>query len=538
MSIALAEATESEPVTRRRLSGVDIALLVAVLLGIALRIRMWWADVELPNDDIALMYGAAYLGPPELFGPLPVGQSAPPLWLLIERGIAELLGRGERSLRLLPFVLGCAQLVVMAGLSRRALGGLAATVATALMAIAPFAAFYSATAKQYTGDLLATTTLVLLALVIARRGQLDARAVLGWWIAAVVAGTLSQPTLLLTPALTLVLVIALRRARGMIAFLSAGLLWVAGAALFYVLNLRPTSQSGTLQKFWADGYPPTQHIRDLVKFPARALDAFAGDVVLSGAPVPTNWSLAIVALIAVGAVVLFFRDRLAAIVVTTPIAVALVAAAAHLYPLEKRLALWLLPSVLLLVSAVVVPWRRRATAVVGVLAVAAAVGAPTAISAAEEVRRPMARDLTLTDPAYTDDNRPVLTQLRGIYRPSDVVIPLAPQYHATQWYAGRFGVPVVGYLAVFRSQRCKPAEWLAKLPASSRYLLVAGSPWGTDGRRGEDAIVAGLRQVGSVTLLAEDGGVRLWSAEPNRPVPEVRNALCAGVQLTGPSPFP
>jgi hypothetical protein len=515
------------------LAGI-LASFVAV--GVAVRLRLWWWDAELANDDILLMTGALSLPLPDLAGPMPNGQGAPPLWLLAERGFAEWLGDDERSLRLLPMLFGCAQVAVFAVLARKALGPVAAILGTALVALSPFATLYSATAKQYSADLFVSTALMLLALLVARRGRADWLAAAAWWPAAIVGGGLSHPSLLLTPALTAVLAVALlgsrrgapravRRLPGVAGFCAPGVLWAAGACWMYTATLAKVATPG-IKLWWQDGYRPEgAGVRATAEFVGRALTAFTREVLLAGTPGADRAVVVALTLAAAGAGLLVWRDRLVAAVVLTPPAVAVAAAVAGVFPLEKRMALWILPAAVLLVAAVadgspaVLRWRpaavaRAAVAAAGAVAVLVGVAVPVTASAAYELRQPGRRDLTGTDPAYADDNRPIIAAMRRAHRPGDVLVTMDAQHQATLWYSGRSGIAPYGYLVVDQNRSCPAGAWLATAPPAPRYLVIAGSPWRRHPRSDERALVEDLAKVGTVELLDARSGVRLWAYTP------------------------
>ncbi len=91
---------------------VALAAWSLVALGIILRLRQYLANRSLWLDEAMLALNIIHKDFGELVGKLDYEQGAPLGFILLEKLAATLIGDGERALRLLPLLAGCASLVL------------------------------------------------------------------------------------------------------------------------------------------------------------------------------------------------------------------------------------------------------------------------------------------------------------------------------------------------------------------------------------------------------------------------------------------
>src|SRR5258708_2264103 len=128
-------------------------------------------------------------------------QTTPPLFLLAARGAVRAFGLSNVSLRIVPLAFALIAVVSMWSVARRALSPAMAVLAGTLLAFHPIAIEYSRSFKQYSGEL-AATTMVLLAAVCYFRNP--ARKQYLWLLGAVViALPLAYPSAALLPGVIL-----------------------------------------------------------------------------------------------------------------------------------------------------------------------------------------------------------------------------------------------------------------------------------------------------------------------------------------------
>ena len=187
----MAHDPTSEAPQRSSVMYVAIAM-VAMIVGIALRIAEFRHDRPLWLDEAMLGLNIASRSFSELVKPLDYDQSAPLLYLWLERLAVSTAGVSERSLRALPFIAGLALVPMVLVVARRLVGTTAAVIAAMLTALSLTLVTFSAEAKQYGVDPVAT----LLAVWLASRVQAkpdDARAWMWLVVGGVASLLLSQP---------------------------------------------------------------------------------------------------------------------------------------------------------------------------------------------------------------------------------------------------------------------------------------------------------------------------------------------------------
>ncbi|MCX7754677.1 MAG: hypothetical protein N2117_05455, partial [Anaerolineales bacterium] len=95
-------------VTSRRSRFLLVAAWGLIGLGLVLRLRQYLINRSLWLDEAMLALNILHKDVWGLLGRLDYEQGAPVGFLLLEKLVVTLLGDGERALRLLPFLAGCA----------------------------------------------------------------------------------------------------------------------------------------------------------------------------------------------------------------------------------------------------------------------------------------------------------------------------------------------------------------------------------------------------------------------------------------------
>ncbi|GAB7051702.1 glycosyltransferase family 39 protein [Catenuloplanes indicus] len=359
---------------RRLLRPADIAL-VAVLIGVVLRLWHYTQDASLWLDEAMIAINVRESGFGELTGELMYNQSAPLAWLWLVRIARVLFGDGERALRLVPLLIGIAGLIVAWLVARRWLGPAGAVTLVGLYAISPSLIRYSAELKQYSAD----ATLVLMMAGIAlwaleRSAAVTHRRWLPvalFWLAALVSSWLSMSAILAAPGFALVLVIAIWRRDGFAAAVRSaawGFGWLASFGVHWVAGLAATTGEPHLKPFWTErGALPPEHpsAGQLLEWAAARPEALAIEPLhVPAGVVSVLFYLALVA----GLALALWRRPAAGWLLAAPLISALIYGAVRAVPMGSRLALWLAPIMLTLVAiaadaavrAAVTPFPRAA----------------------------------------------------------------------------------------------------------------------------------------------------------------------------------
>src|SRR5262245_49797910 len=153
-----------------------------IAVGVLLRLAHLVAGRNLWSDELMLANEVLPRGLGELAQPFEA-TGAPIGFLVLTRLAVDLLGEHDWVLRLVPFIAGCAALVLVYRVALRLLTPSAALVAVTIVAVSPPAIYYATEFKQYAGDLAVLPAVLLAALRVQEapesRGRLLAFAVVG-----------------------------------------------------------------------------------------------------------------------------------------------------------------------------------------------------------------------------------------------------------------------------------------------------------------------------------------------------------------------
>jgi hypothetical protein len=440
---------------------------IVVLLGLAVRAEQYVYRRSLWFDETLLALNVVHRSYARLLEPLAYSQGAPPGFLSAQRTAVLVFGSNEYALRLVPFLGGCLALVVFAHLSYRLLSRPAALTATALFALSPFLVYYSSEGKQYSTDVLFVVLLLDLAVGLLR-GPVRPTRVCAFGLAAVVAVLCSHPAVFVAAGASTVLLLTYfaRREWNRLAWLAAAsALWAASFAVEYLLILRPLAGDRALLAYWQAGFPPTPLALDPVAgWLGAALWRLVRD--LAGFPLA---GLAI-ALGMAGAVAIARRGASQLAMVLAPLPVVVGAAVLHRYPLDGRLALFLVPVVLLLVAAAIdlVPLRAGRRVAGPVVA-----GVLVALVAAQPAGRTLR---AFTTPIAVSETRPLLEAISARWQPGDQIALETSAEPAYWYYAPRLGLPARPEVVALRRRPCNGPPIAPELLQPRRLWLVL-SAW-------------------------------------------------------------
>jgi hypothetical protein len=514
------------------------ATWLVVALGVALRFRQWLAARSFWADEGSLWLVTVQAGYARLTHPLRAGQTAPIGWLWGEHLVMSVFGTGERSARLLPLLFGCAGLALFAVLARRVLGALAGLVATFLVAWSPLLVYYSNEYKQYSADVFWSVLLLLLGVTLLDRtlDRLRQAAVLG--TGAAVCVWFSHAAVLTAAGVfgALGLLALIDRQWRRLLFLVLGAIPLAvSITVEYEVALSKTVGNESLQQFWVQGFPPEP-------LAPRSFAAWVRASIprLLDRPLQLEHEWLVLTLLGAGLVVLAARRARQLLVLLLPLVVLLAAAILHAYPASDRLALFAVPTVLLVLSAPVslLRWypRREVTALAAVPAAAALAGigvlaAPAVDQAVTYAAHPMLREET----------RPVLQYIADHYRPGDLV--LFDQFSIpVSVYAPRVGLPTRAVRIVTPSQQaCRPGATEATIKARySRVWFAYGHQFSGLPAYTRDGYRAHLATIGHKvdTLRLTGAGADLYDLrappdDPGRSAPILRLAVVRCLAVRG-----
>ncbi len=351
-----------------------IGLLLA--LGVALRVAQYLADRAPWMDESSLASNIRGMSPSGLFGPMSHVQLAPPGFLAVELLATRTFGDHAWAMRLVPMLAGVASVFLFERFSRNFLGSTAAWVALAMFAVSDDLIYYASELKQYSSDVAIGLACGLMGVAMAE-GRATPRRLVGFAAGGAAAVWFSHPALFVLAGVGVVAFAgALRRREwGRASGLAAvGAAWLASFAGVYAVSARQLGGSDAMWRFWAGAFPPRPPsgagylgwgVRKVLYLFVNPLD-FATPLGprLSAAPIAI--------LFAIGCVSLGRRDGRGLATLLLPAGFALMASALRLYPTHGRLALFLVPFLLVPIAEGAGWLRGRGVRGVGWAAVVAA----------------------------------------------------------------------------------------------------------------------------------------------------------------------
>ena len=402
------------------------AVALVVLVGVVLRLRQYLHGRSLWVDEAFLSLSIVERSFAGLLRPLGWDQTAPILFLWLEKASVALFGVHEHALRALPLLVGIAVVPAVYALAAGLLGRGAGLVAAAAAALSPLLVRYSNEVESYGIDVLVTAVLALLT-----RRVLAAPADRRAWLALGAAGALgivlstSSVFVLAGVGVTLLAARAVRQAPGgMARTLTLGAVWVGLFGTVYVTLLRATAGSEFLRQFFA----PTFLNPAAPDLPGRLINAVWRTVhpLLFPMGAPVLVKVLVVATAAAGLSGIARRHGAGLLpLFGVPFAAAFTAAVLERYPIIPRTMLFAAPLLITLLVAGALEataWLPRAAITPARALAAAALLAPLALRAVRDVRSPW----------HDWDIRPVVRELARLSGPRD---PVYLSYFARPGYA-------------------------------------------------------------------------------------------------------
>jgi hypothetical protein len=415
---------------------LNLVYLFLILAGAGLRIWQFVADTSLYIDEIAVARDVLKQPVWALLTQPLSDQVAPKGFLLALKCAVWIWGPADSALRIFALVCSLASLVLFWRIAVRLRGG-AGPLALALFAGAIPLITFSSEVKQYASDVFITVLLLWLVLELVDKPALSLRA---RWLAAITglfAAWFSHAGDLVIVSLAAAMFWIVRRTPSRRAQLAPLLsLWIVSAvAAANAARSVPSELGVYVHRIWAPGFMPLSTAGELTRvWPWDQMKALLS----GGAQASLNYPAPALCLglMVIGLWELWRRQRELALCLSAPVAAALAAAAAQVYPFSDRLILFLVPIFLLTLSVGIETVRRWASfgshsfflkGLGWVL-----YGALGAAALSPLIKMP---------PVYhVEDMKPVLAWLRAERRTGDRIYTYYGAAPATAYYAGRFGL--------------------------------------------------------------------------------------------------
>ena len=146
----------------------EIFLLVLIIIGILVRVVVYFQNRSLFLDEGNLAQNIVIKSIPAFFQPLDIKQQAPPFFMILEKISYWLFGSNELALRLFPLLAGCLAVWLFYRLVRQVFtDGIYQWFPVFMLAFSPLLIRYSSEIKQYSTDVAAGLLLMVFCLKMA-----------------------------------------------------------------------------------------------------------------------------------------------------------------------------------------------------------------------------------------------------------------------------------------------------------------------------------------------------------------------------------
>ncbi len=338
-------------------------LALPVILGVAIGLRtlQWGKRQSLWIDESMLAINIVSRSFTKLMPPLDHDQSAPLLFLWLERLAVRVAGPSELALRIVPLIAGILAIVLLFRVGTSIFGPTVGLLASGYAAVLPGLVRYSDEVKQYSVE--ATVSLILVVLVERwDRLPFNRRSSLTVAVAGAVAVWLSATAVFVLVGCSVVIArggyVGDSRTRRL--SLAILILWACSFATAYAVVYRNALISAYMLRYWHPGF--------LAPFDPGFLSRCASAVkgvmwgALSGSEPPRHLSviagigsigiaIAALATFLSGMLKLAQKNPRKACLIVCPLFVVVVASSMGLYPIAFRTIIFILPLMILVCAA-------------------------------------------------------------------------------------------------------------------------------------------------------------------------------------------
>lgn len=475
-------------------------------VGTGLRLAQYLTNRSLWYDEALLALNI--LGRPVsgLFRSLDYHQGAPIGFLLLEKLVTSIAGNGELALRAVPLAAGIFALMLFWCVAEALVCRWAALVAFSLFALCGPLIYYSSEAKQYSSDVAVVLWLFWMVLRLTR-SEFSTYDLICLSIAGAIGIWFSHPASFELAGVGAALIgraLAGRDWRRLRRLSWVFATWGLSFLSCYLVSLRHLSKDQVLLGFWQNYFPPHPlwSLRGLSWSVERYFALFSDPAGLQ--------SILGAALFVAGGAGLARRNRGSFWLLAGPLALTLLAASLHKYPLTGRLLLFAVPTLLVFVAEGAV-WIAHASGrfskIVTIVLFAVLVAKPVWISASK-----------LIHPDRPEDIKLALQFVQRHQQPGDVWYVYHWARYAFRYYSGLYALPtrnVIIGVDCDTDAACYAAD-LDKLCGKPRVWLLFSHIWIGDGLQEEDVFLKHLDRLGTRREAFRSTGARAYLYDLSR----------------------
>lgn len=326
-------------------------LWIIICVGILLRLIRYLHNPSLGFDEAAIAGDIITRPFSELFYPSPtIEQTSPYGFVILVKLFSQLFGNSEYSLRLYPFLSGSVSMFLFYKVAKQYIKPSAVPFALGLFALSDPLIYYSADVKTYSCDVAITLLLFAAAWFIQANKVTTIKSIL-FGLAGAVAIWFSHPAAFVLAGVGIVLTVTsvYRKDWGRLGRLgSACVIWAASFLSCYVFfTSKLISSFGNTLVFMDNNnaimpLPPT-NLKDIQWYINTFFNIFnyPAGITLTG--------IAAMAFL-VGGTIMYIEKREKFFILMLPAVFAFLASSIHMYAIQGRIILFLVPSILLVLA--------------------------------------------------------------------------------------------------------------------------------------------------------------------------------------------
>jgi hypothetical protein len=478
-------------------------------LGVGLRCAHYGADRSLWLDEAYLALNIVHRSVLQLLQPLLDEQVAPVGFLMVEKLAVLLWGNHESALRLFPLVASLGALPLFYAVARACLPSPAVLVSLLLFCLSSPLIYYAAEVKPYASDVAITLWLSWLAIrarepAPASRWRMTLLGVMG-----AVAIWFSFPAIFVLAGIGVSLTVLAMRRRAwtdMPPLIAVGSLWGVTFLGMYVLCVHQVDTE-LLLDYWQNGFMP---------LPPRSLAEvrWFSEMFLRVFEDPAGFGFPVLAamIFILGCAVICSARKYIALILFSPVLCVLLASGLRQYPFRGRPLLFLVPAIVLAISAglrALLEQHGRYASLLTLFVVGFLVMNPLQTAGNHLFHKPYLRE----------EIKPVLSYLQAHRQEHDTFYIYYSAMPAFQYYQDRYGFRETNYIEGIRSRE----DWrrylndLDKLRDHPRVWILLSHVYhghGIDERR---VILSHLDQIGTQLASVKAHGAEAYLYDLREP---------------------
>lgn len=333
-------------------------IVFVLLLGVVLRIWVWWQSRNLVIDEANVARNLFESNYRQLAQPLKYEQYAPPVFLWIEKLLSSVFGFSERSLWLYPLLCGIGATLLLYRIARILMPASAVWLPVGLFALGAPYIHFTIMLKQYMPDAFTGLLLILLALRTDLLQQSPKRFLTTWILAGSLAIWSSMPSVFILTGIGAYygwIVLKEKKWSAGLHLLIVTVIWLAQFGYYYKTILAPQAGSDYLQHYHRDFF--------LYACPANkeewAHNFYRLNEIISYAGGWTAIALGSNLLFLFSGIIVLARKEMKwFLLLLLPVVTVLIAAALHQFSLIERVIMFMYPLLLLLIGYGLAQWLQ------------------------------------------------------------------------------------------------------------------------------------------------------------------------------------